>query len=74
VHRAAAGPVRDHPHHSKTGRSAIAMRVDGDVRVRQRIVANGSGTNTFVVASMNARSATFAEATAIRDEYERQQD
>jgi len=50
------------------------MRVDGDVRVRQRIVANGSGTNTFVVASMNARSATFAEATAIRDEYERQQD
>lgn len=66
-----AGPVRNYPNYPKTGGSAVAMGINSNICIRQRVITDGGTTDTFVIVSMDARFAALAKDTAIRGKCER---
>lgn len=74
---AALDVVRSLPHHSKARRVALAVRVNGAIEVRRRIVACRGCAIALVTVAITFPMRvhfTFAETASVRRERKRQQD
>lgn len=66
--------VRDRPHSSEAGRVAVAVRIDGGIRIRQRIIMNRGGADAFIVALKWLSSTVLIKTAAFRCNCKEQED